>query len=661
MGTKIKNKIISIIFEFFKENNILNKSHLKDIESIIENWNEELLILEIFQKQYGDKLEKVLKMCFDKDFFTELEYSELILSLEVLLSEKKEETKNIPINKKTEVKKEEVSEPKNTLNKNKIFTEEEIKNLISKWKNLYKSVPWNLVPKKDNFFYSEIQLKRFIDSWASDFIIETQKKEGKIYTMIKFKISWEHEIQDITNLAYITDKSKWNENPFFDTVRKYIWGSLWRINADSKHIVQDWSFSLSYRDRSRDFRLSSLPTRCYWTPFPRYCIRLTSEWDNIDFDKIELLPFMKEYYYNVIRNKKPWMIAFTGPTGSWKTTTIYWVLNALDKDKLWIWAIEKPIESQLHWINQTEEDSEERDDKKDRYANKGFLKAVLRQALDVIFVWEMRDSEETQQWVKTGLVGNKLITTFHTNSAVDTILRLKEEWVTNNAIGNWVKDITAQRLVQKICPKCSSVHSESEKYIKKISKSFNKSRIYCSTKMKELFNSLSSDELSNIDILEIKIQDNLLFLSKEDSSLMMENLEENFDKYLLINKKTDKIDYLLDLFKGFPNPELREWILNIISKPKLKMPNENGCDYEYEKDWNNFYCKKWYLTERIMIVEWLHIDKSIKRFIQDPDSKLIDLEKFLINKWFIDMRMYWYILALQWITTLEKIDEVVED
>ena len=62
-----------------------------------------------------------------------------------------------------------------------------------------------------------------------------------------------------------------------------------------------------------------------------------------------------------------------------------------------------------------------------------------------------------------------------------------------------------------------------------------------------------------------------------------------------------------------------------------------------------------------MIVEGLTIDKPIKRFIQDPESKLVDLEKFLLNKGFLNMKMYGYILIMQGITTLEKVNEVIDD
>lgn len=85
-------------------------------------------------------------------------------------------------------------------------------------------------------------------------------------------------------------------------VRKRL-GDDARINADLKHVMQDGSFSKTYRRKTRDFRLNSMPCRCYGKPHPRYAVRLTSEGDSIDFDKINMLPFTKAKYGKMIEGK----------------------------------------------------------------------------------------------------------------------------------------------------------------------------------------------------------------------------------------------------------------------------------------------------------------------------------------------------------------------
>ena len=651
MGSKEIIQNIDNITAIIQTNNLISDGELKQVSDVSDN--KCIYFLEL-QKKYNDVMLDIRDLCIKENLFTSEGYLEIeqycideVWNNKKTNEEQKKDQKEKVIphdNSKNHISKVEKWEDGR-------YTEKYIKSLISEGKNLYSSIPGYMVPMIDNKFYAEIQLKRFIDSGWSDFIIETQKKEGLIYNMIKFKISWRHETQDQTPLRWINDKSKENVNLFFAQVRKYIGSSLSDMNSDMKHVVQDSGFSLDYLWKANDFRLSAIPTRVSATDiFPRYCIRLASDGDDIDFNKIELLPFMKEYYQNIIDNKKPWMIAITGPTGSGKTTMIYGILNELDKDVLAVLAIEKPIESRVHWVNQTQEDATERSDKWERYNNKLFMKGILRQSWDVIFVWEMRDAEETQQWVKTWLVWNKLITTFHTNSSVDTILRLREEWVTNNAIGNGVREITAQRLLQKVCPNCSVEPREKEKIEKKIYKSFNRSRLYFRSQFREIISWVNEEIFNDIERLEITIRDNMSFISEKDIDDMMEILEENLENYLNQKTKEEKINFMLNLFDKFPNPNLRTWIDHQIKNSNIKEANAKWCSK----------CTDGYLKDRIVIVEWLTIDKPIKRFIQDPESKLIDLEKFLLDKWFINMRMYGYLLAVQWITTIEKIDEVVD-
>ena len=659
--------IIQMILEIIKGNkNLLDPSLLKEYAKQVEDkWNE-LYYLGILQENHADILEQVIWVAIQHKVFNKKEFNDVEKQLQELIDNDSIEETIIEevINNKEEVViedivKEEIIEDIKQEVKKDVLTANEINKLIAKWVNLYKAIPWDKIPRDDNLFYSQIQLYRFIDSGWSDFVIETQKIDWKIYSMIKFKISWEHETQDKTDLARPTDKSKGNMNKFFDSVRKYIWGTLGDMNTDLKHVMQDSSFSLEFRENIRSFRMNSMPTRCYNQVFPRYVLRLTSDWDAIDFDSIELLPFMKDMYSKMINGKSAWVIAVTWPTGSWKTTTIYGMLNKIDKEKYWVLSIEKPIESQVHGVNQTQEDSSEREDKKQKYTNKEWMKGVLRQALDVIFIWEMRDSEETIEWIKAWLIWNKLITTFHTNSCVDTILRLKEEWVTNNAIWNWVKYITWQRLVAKLCPSCSVQDPEMDKVLKKIDKLFRRSRLFFQIQFKKLLEHIPVEEINNLELLEMHITKDLVFLSEEDIEVMIEMIEDRVDDFSLIKTKPKKIEFLLDLYSEFPSPELRRWINSRISEANIKIHNPKWCNYE----WEEVYCKNWYLTwgkSRIMIAEVMKIDKPIKRYIQDPDSKLIDLESFLMDKWFITMKMYWYLLALDGLTTIERVNEVVE-
>lgn len=328
------------------------------------------------------------------------------------------------------------------------------------------------------------------------------------------------------------------------------------INADLKHVQQDGSFSKSYRGRMRDFRLNAAPVRGYGKLYPRYAVRLTSEGDSIDFDKISMLPFTKAKYGKMIEGKIAGMIVVTGPTGSGKTTTIYGMLNKVDSEKYGVLSIEKPIESMLSGVFQTEEDSVPRDDPRESYTIMHGVNSILRQALDVVFVGEMRNKEEIHATIGAAMVGNKLITTFHTNSSVDTLLRLEENGVTRNAMGNAVKFITAQRLVPTLCPRCSKEDPDAARAVEEIRRSFTRSRKHLESTITKHFQ--NQTEITDFDDLFIAFERHLRFLSKDDFEGILDAVRADGQGFLAAIKSGNLARYLVLKSAGFPNRQERE-------------------------------------------------------------------------------------------------------
>lgn len=378
------------------------------------------------------------------------------------------------------------------------FTSEEVHELISKGVNLYKAVPGHLVPKSDNREYAKFQLFRFIDANASDFLFHTHKKGGKVWYQLQFKINGECETQDSSQPCDYRDTDEKTENYFFSTVRKYV-GTTAGINADSKHTAQDGRFSLDYKGM-RDFRLNSMPVQCYDEYFPKYVIRLTSQADNVRFDDLYMLPFVSAQYGKIIHGRVAGLTIITGPTGAGKSTTWYAMVNEIDKEKNNILSIEKPIESAVFGIHQTGEDVKERKDKAESYTIRDGIRGALRQALDLLIVGEMRDKQETRDTTDAGLVGNKVFTTYHTNSAVDTILRMQEEEVSRNKIANGVKFVTAQRLVKKLCPHCSVRDPEAEKIMEKAAKAFRVSQRQLQNRIIDVLEDIPEQRFSLEDV-----------------------------------------------------------------------------------------------------------------------------------------------------------------
>lgn len=146
-------------------------------------------------------------------------------------------------------------------------------------------------------------------------------------------------------------------------------------------------------------------------------------------------------------NKTNGMILTTGPTGSGKTTTLYAVINKLNDPETKIITIENPIEYEIAGISQTEVTE-------GGYNFSDGLRAIVRQDPDVVLVGEIRDDETAGIAVNAALTGHLVLSTIHTNSAIDTIPRLVELGVKTSLIGPSVSVAIAQRLVRRLCKHC---------------------------------------------------------------------------------------------------------------------------------------------------------------------------------------------------------------
>jgi type IV pilus assembly protein PilB len=156
--------------------------------------------------------------------------------------------------------------------------------------------------------------------------------------------------------------------------------------------------------------------------------------------------------------QKPWgMILATGPTGSGKTTTIYAILEILNRREVNISTIEDPVEFYIPGVNQSQVDQSA----KVTFANG--LRTLLRQDPDILMVGEIRDEETAKIAVNAALTGHKLLSTLHTNNAATTIPRLLDMNVEPFLVSSTLVLSIAQRLVRRVCPDCA----EKKVYTKK--------------------------------------------------------------------------------------------------------------------------------------------------------------------------------------------------
>ena len=161
--------------------------------------------------------------------------------------------------------------------------------------------------------------------------------------------------------------------------------------------------------------------------------------------------------------KKPnGMIVTTGPTGSGKTTLLYAFLKKVNTPELKIITLEDPIEYHLPGVEQTQVATGE------EYTFAGGLRSILRQDPDMILVGEIRDNETAETAIHAALTGHLVFATLHTNDAAGAIPRLVDMKVNPTLIPPALNLVIAQRLVRRVCPKCSKEIKPDKETLEKI-------------------------------------------------------------------------------------------------------------------------------------------------------------------------------------------------
>ena len=146
-------------------------------------------------------------------------------------------------------------------------------------------------------------------------------------------------------------------------------------------------------------------------------------------------------------NKKNSIVLVAAPTGEGKTTTLYSIIDFLNRPEINVTTIEDPVEIRISGLNQIEIDS--------RASFSDSLRTVLRQDPDIILVGEIRDKETAEIAMQAGQTGHYVLSTIHTIDSIEVITRLRKIGVSNYDIASTLATSMSQRLVRRICPKCA--------------------------------------------------------------------------------------------------------------------------------------------------------------------------------------------------------------
>lgn len=216
---------------------------------------------------------------------------------------------------------------------------------------------------------------------------------------------------------------------------------LTNMRLDEKRKPQDGRFEARVEGRDIDFRVSTLPSFFG----EKIVARILDKERGIK--KLEELGFLEKDVEIIRKNiKKPYgLILLTGPTGSGKTTTLYSMLQELDREKNNIISLEDPIEYNLEGINQSQVKPEIGYD----FANG--LRSILRQDPDIIMVGEIRDKQTAALAIQAALTGHLVFSTLHTNNAIGVIPRLIDMGVDPFLIAPTLLMAIGQRLARTLC------------------------------------------------------------------------------------------------------------------------------------------------------------------------------------------------------------------
>lgn len=236
---------------------------------------------------------------------------------------------------------------------------------------------------------------------------------------------------------------------------------LANMNITETRLPQDGAIKGKIGDLDLDIRVSSLPLN----EGEKIVLRILDYSRSLEgLDKLGFNDENLEKLKRMIQVPNG-MILITGATGSGKSTTVYSILQTLNKEETNIVTVEDPIEMSIEGLNQVQVNSEI------GMTFSKVLRSILRQDPNIILIGEIRDSETAKIAVRSSITGHLVLSTVHTNNALSTVERLLDMGVERYLLSTALTGIISQRLAKRICPKCC-VERDTTDYEKRLLKRF---------------------------------------------------------------------------------------------------------------------------------------------------------------------------------------------
>jgi len=225
------------------------------------------------------------------------------------------------------------------------------------------------------------------------------------------------------------------------------------LNVAERRLPQDGRVEMNVESRRVDIRISTLPT-IHGEKIVMRILDMThslKELEELGFSEHNLELFRRGI------DGSHGIVFITGPTGSGKTTTLYSALHRLNRDDVNIMTIEDPVEFQMRGVNQIQVNP------RTGLTFARGLRAILRQDPNIVMVGEIRDVETAEIAVRAAMTGHLVLSTLHSNSAVNAITRLIDMGVEPFLVASALRCVVAQRLVRRVCRYCAAERPPSER------------------------------------------------------------------------------------------------------------------------------------------------------------------------------------------------------
>ena len=298
------------------------------------------------------------------------------------------------------------------------------------------------------------------------------------------------------------------------------------MNITESRLPQDGAIKAKIQNVDLDMRVSAIPTN----KGEKIVIRILDY--SLSMAGLENLGFNEENLKKVYKmiSTPNGIILVTGATGSGKSTTVYSILQKLNKEDTNIISVEDPIEMDIDGINQMQTNSEIGLD----FATA--LRSILRQDPNIIMIGEIRDTETAKIAVRASITGHLVLSTLHTNDSLTTIERLLDMGVERYLLASSLTGIISQKLARMLCPHCKKLRPTND-YEKEIFKKVTGKEVT------ETYTTVGCDKCKNGYSGRIAIHE-VLLINQEIKDAISSNVKKEKLRHLVYN--SDVISLLQD-------------------------------------------------------------------------------------------------------------------